>query len=701
MLIDLLHNKILRETITEQFTDSVKEKLCPLVSEIYGEDAVGICMYEDYIADGFNKNGVWYYPLTVKTSDAVSTLWICWSVAQKSAFKGGNPYAYVGKEPLEFDIPELVPDEFTAAIKDRAISYSENTISLKVHSDEADPLILAGKYSQTFLDELARQITSELSRALGIEGIENSTMELQFVFAPMTFMEHTSENVTYRRLLLTDKSCMPRDFWVKWTRLDGAVSYSVTDVVNENTICFELGEDVPQKIREKEYRFLCSANPDKYQSAMGKKTVTEWRDLIKRAIRRGDVVKVVNEVETEEVSSDVNDKLAALLNSFGMSAPAPEAAEQSSTTDFDLSALARAALGEEIEDDEAPEEEDFTESEDALRELRMLDSDEEEVDEEVEEEIEEIEEDLEESEDVDAAIKQVEEQIEEAVPSAPAAEAPEAALRAEEDRILREMSIRAEIEAKIRLEYEAEARARAEEEARRLREEREALRAENERLAAAAKYAEEQRALEESARLAEIEKNRQEAERRRIEEERLRAQLEEQKRQEARERDRLAEAARIAVEEQRRIEAEKQAREAREREAAVRREAERLAREEAARFEEEKRRELDRILHRNEPAPTPAPAPVIEETYLSKSAKLLFRYNIDLNVIKRIKDIVEQTLVVLHKENVPLHIKASPKDATTIQLDIMRLPASEQELLVKIIKAIGEGNIGVYKIILE
>ena len=700
MLIDLLHNKIVRETVTERFTDSVKENLCPLVADVFGDSVVGICMYEDYIADGFLSEGEWYYPLTVMTEDSTSTLWIKWCVEPKSAFKGGVPYSYLGEELLEFSVAENVPDAFIDAMQGRAISYTEQTITVKVHSDVADPLFLCGKYSQTFVDEMARQITSELSRALAVEGIADTTMELQLVVAPMTYMEHTSENVTYRRLLLTDKSCRPRDFWIKWTRLDGAVSYSITDVVDENTICFELGEDVPQKIREKEYRYLCAENPDKYQSAMGKKTVTEWREIIKRAIRRGDLVKIVTDLEIEDQSSDVNDKLAQLLGSFGMTSTTEEPVTADDNGDFDLMALARAALGEvdedEIVDEDEVAEENSTEDEEALEELRLLDED---LD------ASESEEEIEDSEDDDFAQSEDEAEEDEEEPrqeeSADLSNE-DARLRAEEERILREQSIRAEIEARIRLEYETEARARAEEEARRLREEREALRAENERLAAAAKLAEEQRAMEESARLAEIERNREEAERRRLEEEKLRAQLEEQKRQEARERDRLAEAARIAVEEQRRIEAEKAAREAREREAIVRREAERLAREEAARLEAERQREIARITGRADTAPAaPVAAPVVEETYISKSAKLLFRYNIDLNVIKRIKEIVEETLVVLHKENVPIHIKASPKDATTIQLDIMRLPSSEQELLVKIIRAIGEGNIGIYKIILE
>ena len=107
---------------------------------------------------------------------------------------------------------------------------------LTVCSKTADPEILKEKYSASFIDELKRQITEEISRAMSVEGLEESTLELQLAFEPGTFMEHTSENVTYRRRLITDKLCQPRDFWVKWTRLDGAVAYTVSDEVSSETV---------------------------------------------------------------------------------------------------------------------------------------------------------------------------------------------------------------------------------------------------------------------------------------------------------------------------------------------------------------------------------------------------------------------------------------------------------------------------------
>lgn len=360
MRIDLLHNKIIRETITDRFSDSIKENLLPKLSYVYGEELQGILMYEDYIADNLKCGTDWYYPLTLLLSDTDKTLWIKWSMEDKRSFKDGVPYAYVGEDVLEFTLAEDVPAELLSVLDGRAVNYDSSALTLKVHYVGSTPTFLCGKYSQTFIDEMSSQITAEIARALSVEGLDKSTLELQLVFASGTYMEHTSENVTYRRLLLTERGCQARDFWVKWTRLDSALGYSISDNVSADSIKFELGEDVPQKIREKEYRFLCSTNPDKYQSAMGKKTVTEWRDLIKRAIKRGDLVRVESEPEIAAHAEEVSDKLREILGSYGMTPAVTENTDYAEDSyDSTLAAMARAALGvtdEESEAEDAAEE---------------------------------------------------------------------------------------------------------------------------------------------------------------------------------------------------------------------------------------------------------------------------------------------------------------------------------------------------------
>lgn len=724
MIIDLLHNKIVKDTATDAFIESFNLVLVPQLVDKYGEAIEAITMYEDYIADEFLFEGCWYYPLSVKLrgEDAIIS-WIKWPVDKKS-FKNKIPYAYVGNDSVDFSFAGFVPTGFADKLQGRAIDYDRNALKLSVEAVTDDPLLLVGKYSQTFVDELARQITKAICRGVGVEGIENTTMELQLVFAPGTYLEHTSERVTYRRLLLVDKGCQARDFWVKWTRLDGLGGLKISDNVNDTTVKIELGEDVSQKIREKEYRFLAGANPSKYQSAMGKKTVTEWRDIIKRAIKRGELTKVASEAELADHAADVSDKLRALLGSFGVSAPAVESTPKDDSYDV-VAELARSVLATAAPKAEEPK----AQVEEALEpEL---------VEEELEVEIEEIATDESVVEDEPALIEETVEEADEVFDFGGFGEAEteddtfvmgevtleeyerktEANKMAEavsapvdEEAIKREIEakLRLEYEAKLRLEYETEARQRAEREAERLRLEHERLREENERLSRLAKEAEARRIAEEEARrkeeearrLAEEEKERELAAKK-AEEERMRAELEARMRLEAQERERIAEAARMAVEEQKRLEAERLAKAEREKQAVLEREAERLRREEEARrLEDERRREEQRRREEEEKKRREEALAKARAEIVTKQAKLLFRYSVDVNVLKRIKEVVEATLVAQGKEKIDIHIKAYPVDANSINLEI-KLPQDELDLLVSMMKALGGASLGITKIILE
>ncbi len=322
MKTDLLHNKLIADTVTDAFCKSVDEKLLPLVRSECG-DVDGIQMYEDYIPDNFELDGSWYYPLTVIKNEVAFTLWIKWDISDKSLF-GETPYAYFGTEPIEFSAAEP-PKQFADVIEGRGIYFEGGCIKLTVDTAVSGTAsFLAGKYSQTFIDEMTRQLTEKIAKAMSVEGLDASNIELRLIFAPDTYMEHTCENVTYRRLLITDKGCGARDFWIKWTRNNSAVAYSISDHASGADVTFELGEDVPQKIREREYRFLVRANTDKYHYSMGRKNITEWRELIKRALRRGDLIKVTPKIELAEHSSEVHDKLSDILSRYGVKAPAVE-----------------------------------------------------------------------------------------------------------------------------------------------------------------------------------------------------------------------------------------------------------------------------------------------------------------------------------------------------------------------------------------
>ena len=315
MIIDLLHNQIVSDTITDGFQRSVANNLVPALAGIYGESMRGIQMYEDYLADNFLLDGVFYYPMTVVLQDNQVTHWVAWSVTEDN-FTDRIPYAYVGEGDISFDLSPLVPIDFETAIIGRSRYCEDGLVKICVRSTSPSPTFLAGKYSQTFIDEMARQLTVQISEKMSVEGLSESGLGLTLEFAPVTFMEHNSENVTYRRLLFTDGASAPRDFWVKWINHRADTPCTVSDHPASDEVEFLIGEGVPQKIREREYRHLVRTNNDKYQSAMGKRNITEWRDLIKRAIKRGKLIQVARPIALVDEVICVN---AALASEAGLS----------------------------------------------------------------------------------------------------------------------------------------------------------------------------------------------------------------------------------------------------------------------------------------------------------------------------------------------------------------------------------------------
>lgn len=631
MTVDFTHNKTVRETLSDKFAESIRTNLLPILADVYGDRLTGIQMYEDYISDSFSVGTLWYYPMTAILGDRHETIWISFDMKDKSSFKGGIPYAYVGAECLKFSIAEDVPAEFMQKLEGRN-TYFPGGMTIEVQSTSDDPTFLIGKYAQDFIDEMARQLDDEICRAFSIKNLAGSTVRISMVFAPGTYMEHITENVTYRRLLITAKGCSTRDFWVKWTHNTSAFACPVNAHIRAGEVTFEIGEDVPQKIREREYRFLTRVGTDKYQLAMGRKNITEWREIIKRAIKRDEVERTDTSVPVDQ--SDINLKLNEILRGEGIKTPAADVGTNSGYGD-DILAACRSAISQEsngevydaTEDapltpevgaEEAPAE--VAPAEEVTFEL-STDEDEEtpataEAVPEKEEPAPEVTEspappeeraelaalrqaakakaEAEERARAEAEERHRAEELAEA-----AREADLAAKRAEEDRARRaeeeraamEAKIRAEVEAKLRLEAEEEKRRKAEEENERLRREQDELRRENERLTAMARKAEQDRLTEEVRRRAE-------EQRREEETAKLKAEIEARAKQEQRERELIAEAARKSLEEERarlereHLEAQRRAEERARAEAEARLAEQQRLEEERRRAEEEERARL-------------------------------------------------------------------------------------------------------------
>ena len=656
MNVDFMHNQIIRDTVTERFMESFNENLLPTLIAEYGASLTDVQFYEDHLASGLRIGGEFFYPLTVVVDGAPEVRTVKWQVSNYRNYDKFNPFSYKGRELLDFELLDFNPDFVLAAIAGRNIYLPpESAMPTSVTSASEDKTFLAGKYSATFIDAMASAVTRLIEEELSISGLATSGVMLEVRFAPGTFMEHVMDGATYRRILIKARGCAARDLWIKWSSIGAESTYTTADHVRGENIIFELVDNVPAKIKEKEYRYLTAEGAEKYQVAMSRKNIVEWRDMMRRVIRRGEVELIEREpipapvVEKETVEpiaeplaepeteaepiSAANlsyDELLALIDKDEPEEEAPS--EDEDDEDDDLTALLRSAIG--LTTTPAPT---------VKAEPMSFDEPEEEAEEYTEPEDEDVSE-------LDALEPTLEEEDEDALPWAEDPTEDEEVVEqiAEEPEESDTDRIRREIEMKIRAEMEAELR-RKEEEA-----------------------------------------------------ERLRTELEERMRAEAREKELLAEAARAALLDRERAEREAE---------------ERIAREEAARREEEERRleeerlererlereaEEQRRLEEEERARLEAEANAKREpVYVSKTVKLLFKYQIDPSITKRIHEIIVATIKYYNKEDVYIKIKANIPDPTTLNLEFVKIPEDEVPLIVNIIKVLGRSELGITRAILD
>ena len=702
MKINLLYNKIVADTVTESFIESFEAAVNKAFFDKHA-DIDELVIYEDYLSDRFVVNGMFCCPLTLARGDEFSYAYASWRTDSKK-FKDSVPYAYVGKEPLNIDISFDAPREIKEKLEGRVPFFAKNAIKAAPYADVPSKTFLSGRYSQSFIDVLREKITEAIEAEFNIAKASESSLELSLTFAPESFMEHVLDNVSYRRLLLSAKSCAPRDLWIKWTRLDGNGTYTAQSHVREEDILFELCDDVPQKIREREYRYLIKTDGiSVYKNAMSRKNFTEWRELVKRVIKRGEVL-TLQEAETQEklmpkdfielpteplrdfenestpekddaFDSELSLKLQSVLGNY--SAESEEAETPEEDINPDITELLRTLLAGGAEEN-ATTGEDFSKEEDENNEveeeneLPPFDIDtpkEEDTDALVdildtiakEAESEKIEE-SEEKEEIKEEIKEDSDTISELLTTYAAKEDDTYAISQEkEDEIAKLKECNEELETKLSL-----------------------LEAENNKLL---------------MMLANYEKAAEEAKRERAT---LIESLDAAKRREEREKDRLAEAARIAVAERYEAEKPKEVEEdsdKAERELAkLREEEERRELEKAARLREEAEREEARQRLERETRELEKSTPV---RYVSKVADISFRHPVDPNITKRIQEIIITTVKYFGKENVYMKIKATIPDNYMVRLEFVKIPENESALLSDIIRVLGHSKLGITKVLLD
>lgn len=674
MNIDFLHNQIVRDTITDKFIESFNENLMPYLISEYGSSLECVQFYEDHLADGLRIDGEFYYPLTLLVSGKPFIRAIKWQVSNYRNYDKFNPFTYKGKELLDFELLDIVPECVLRAVEGRDIYFDDSdAMPIFLTSSSPDKSVLVGKYSQTFIDLLAKNVTRLIEDEFSIESLSRSGVVLELRFEPTTFMEHIVENTTYRRLLIKARGCAERDLFIKWERLDGAGNYTISDNITEYDIIFSLADDVPSKIKEREYRYLTAESTSAYQTKMGRKNITEWREVMRRVIRRGEVT-LVSTTDIPEAEDIIEEPIEDLISN--VIEPVAEESSVDIPSEFDSFV---ALLDNDLEEEGEEEDDSFDDDLTALLQSAIgLSPIEETIPEE--EVAEALDEEIEEPQPYEETI---EEEVIEELPEETVEDIPELILSGEDEDteeealeptpiIVEEISI-PEISDEARIRMEIEARVRAEMEERFREKEREA---EELRLRLEAQLRAEER---EKERVAELARARL-AENERLERERL-------------ERERL-ERERIEL-----LERERQEREEAERLLREREEAERLRIEEEERLRLEASESEEEVVAEEEATPTTSVDEPIK--YVAKTVKLFFKRPVKTDIANRIHEIILATIKYYHKENVYIKIKANFPDATTLNLDFVKIPENEIGLLVNIIKVLGRSDLGISKASLD
>ena len=176
--MNLIIGQGFKDAATEQLPDklgaicSKKVKLLQFYTEFFGDDG-------SYL---FEKDGVYYYPLTVVYyGDSWETRWISWTVDMEAnklkpyyPFRFSNldlcfvPFSLYYKDGLEFHIcsDEEVDEKFKEMIKGKNLYYNSRGHFYMAVLTACDKQYL-NKINQIFMDALALQIEVQLDELVG------------------------------------------------------------------------------------------------------------------------------------------------------------------------------------------------------------------------------------------------------------------------------------------------------------------------------------------------------------------------------------------------------------------------------------------------------------------------------------------------------------------------------------------------------
>ena len=88
-------------------------------------------------------------------------------------------------------------------------------------------------------------------------------------------------------------------------------------------------------------------------------------------------------------------------------------------------------------------------------------------------------------------------------------------------------------------------------------------------------------------------------------------------------------------------------------------------------------------------------------TFGSYMVCMQFERAVDPNIHGRIRTLIENTVQYFKKESVPISVRSTVEEGQVVRLHFYRMPKEEHDLLIHIIKVLGNSDLGVKKITLE
>ena len=225
---------------------SKKVKLLQFYTEFFGDDG-------NYL---FEKDGVYYYPLTVVYyGDSWETRWISWTVDMEVnklkpyyPFRFTNldlyfvPFSLYYIDGLEFNVcnDENIDEKFKAMIKGKNLYYNLRGHYYMIVLTACDKRLL-NKINQIFMDALALQIETRLDELVG-----GKIPRKDF------FFEIDAENVDKLLSVYNGKKYLEVSFIYNGNVIPLSISwegaYNVTDDIDRDEVKFELCEWHPTQI---------------------------------------------------------------------------------------------------------------------------------------------------------------------------------------------------------------------------------------------------------------------------------------------------------------------------------------------------------------------------------------------------------------------------------------------------------------------